>query len=159
MKLSEIINLVLAMSEQIINSGNIRAAVQADNWQQAVRSVGALLVANGSATQEYVEAMISAVNEFGPYMVITKKLAIAHAAPSDAVLKNDCALITLAKPVNFGCDNDPVYVVLSICCVDSDSHVLQLQKIAQLLSEDGKIDKLSAAKSAEQLAKLVTVQG
>ena len=60
--------------------------------------------------------MINAVEELGPYIVIIPHIAIAHARPSDNVLKNGISLITLKEPVEFGNkDNDPVYYIFFMC--------------------------------------------
>lgn len=135
----------------LIRRENLAANVPAAGWKEAIRAAGHLLEAAGSATREYTEAMVAAVEELGPYMVILPKFALAHAAPSDAVLRNDASLITLKDPVYFGSENDPVHVVLSICCTDRVSHRESIKRIALLIMQEGAVDRLASAASAEEI--------
>ncbi len=130
---------------------NILTKVKAESWSEAIRIVGGLLEANGSITPRYTEAMINAVNDMGPYMVILPHFALAHAAPSQEVLKDDTALITLEKPVLFGSPNDPVYVILAICAKDGKSHIDSLAQFATMLMQENMITRLMEARNAEEI--------
>ena len=140
----------------IIAKENMRAGVQAADWREAIRQAGGVLEAAGSITAEYTESMIKAVEDMGPYIVIMPGFAIAHAAPAPCVLKEDIALITLAEPVSFGSPNDPVKLMLCVACVDRESHVRALQAVAEVLCEDGIMDRLAAAASVEELESILT---
>ena len=139
----------------IIAKENMRAGVQAADWREAIRQAGGILEAAGSITSEYTESMIKAVEEMGPYIVIMPGFAIAHAAPAPSVLKEDIALITLAQPVSFGSPNDPVNLMLCVACVDRESHVRALQAVAEVLCEDGIMDRLAAAASVDELESIL----
>ena len=140
----------------IIAKENMRAGVQAADWREAIRQAGSVLEAAGSITAEYTESMIKAVEDMGPYIVIMPGFAIAHAAPAPCVLKEDIALITLAEPVSFGSPNDPVKLMLCVACVDRESHVRALQAVAEVLCEDGIMDRLAAAASVDELESILT---
>lgn len=84
--------------DDLIRKENIQVGVDVASWQDAVRSVGSLLLQAGSITNQYIEEMIQAVVELGPYMVLMPGFALAHAAPSAAVLRDDISLITLKTP-------------------------------------------------------------
>ena len=135
----------------IIAKENLRAGLKAADWREAVRLAGGVLEEAGSITNEYTESMIKAVEDLGPYIVIMPGFAIAHAAPSPAVHKEDLALITLAEPVSFGSPNDPVSLMLCVACVDRESHVRALSAVAEVLCGDGIMEKLAAATSADEL--------
>ncbi len=137
--------------ETIIRKENMRVKLPAEDWQEAVRQVGSVLKEAGSITDGYVNAMIEAVREFGPYIVIMPGFALAHAAPSAEVLQEDMALITLEKPVCFGSANDPVSVMLCVACVDQDSHIRALQKVALALGEEDIFGKMAAAGTVDEL--------
>ncbi len=130
---------------------NIQTKVKAGSWQEAIKIAGGLLEASGSATSKYTEAMIDAVNEMGPYMVILPHFALAHAAPSKEVMEDDFALITLEEPVLFGVPNDPVYIILALCAKDGKSHMDALAKIAKVLMEENTIQELIDAKSPQEI--------
>ena len=135
----------------IIAKENMRVAVKAADWREAIRQAGSVLECAGSITSEYTENMIKAVEEMGPYIVIMPGFAIAHAAPCDAVKKEDLAMITLAEPVSFGSPNDPVNLMLCVACIDRESHVRALQAVAEVLCEDGVMDRLANAASVEEM--------
>ena len=139
----------------MIAKENILAKAEAENWEAAIRIVGGLLEKAGSVTPKYTQSMIDAVKEMGPYMVILPNFALAHAAPSEAVLKDDTALITLKKPVDFGSQNDPVYVVLAICSQDGKSHMASLTKIAEMLMKENTLDELKQAASVEEILAII----
>ena len=142
--------------DDLIRKENMQIGVEAASWQDAVRGAGNLLLQAGSITAQYIEEMIQAVVELGPYMVLMPGFALAHAAPSAAVLRDDISLITLKAPVAFGnSENDPVKVVLCICCKDRESHRTTLQRVAMSVMEDGMIDNMAAAQSVDELRALL----
>ena len=138
----------------MLTKNNILARVEAEDWRKAIRIVGGLLESEGSITPNYTEAMINAVEEMGPYMVIMPKFALAHAAPSKEVLKDDAALITLREPVRFGSKNDPVFVILAICSKDGKSHLDSLASIASMLMQENMITKLIDAESVDEILEI-----
>ncbi len=102
----------------------VRLQIHAADWEAAVRTAGVLLVDAGYVSPNYIEAMINAVHEMGPYMVLAPGLALAHARPEDGVLKMGISLVTLAAPVNFGSEaNDPVALVIAFGGTDHKSHL------------------------------------
>ena len=136
----------------MIKKENIRAKVQADDWRDAIKKVGALLVEAKSVIPDYLDAMIKAIEDMGPYIVLMPGFALAHAAPSEAVLQNDAALITLKEGINFGSANDPVYVVFCVSCKDRESHRSMLKKIAKRFLDEGVLEEIMNAQSVDGIA-------
>ena len=139
----------------IIEKEKMRVGLHAKDWQEAITLAGSVLEEAGSITHEYTQSMIQAVKELGPYMVIMPGFAIAHAAPSPAVHKEDLALITLAESVSFGSPNDPVNLILCVACIDRESHVRALQNVAEVLCGDGVMEKLAQAQTVEEMASIL----
>lgn len=137
---------------------NILVHGVANTWQEAVQLAGSLLESAGSVSSQYTKEMIAAVEAFGPYMVILPGFALAHAAPSESVFRNDMSLVTLRSPVCFGSANDPVWVVLCICCTDRAAHLESLRQIAELLLEEGAVDRLAGAGSAGEIASMLNAR-
>lgn len=136
---------------EIIQRTHIKVNETVSSWEEAIYRAGDVLVKAGSITKDYIDKMISVVKEYGPYIVISPRLALAHAAPGEYVLRNDISLITLSSPVNFGSDNDPVSVILCMGCTDHSSHLNRLSKIAEVLSNERLIDDLIEAKTVEDI--------
>jgi len=123
------------MLADYIDANMIRLQVNAENWQDAVRQGGALLIEGGKCEPRYVDAMVDAVNEMGPYMVLAPGLALAHARPEDGVLELGLSIITLKTPVEFGSEaNDPVSLIISFGGVDKESHIGMLAALAKFLT-------------------------
>ncbi|TYB41977.1 PTS sugar transporter subunit IIA [Actinomadura chibensis] len=130
-------------------------AVAADDWREAVRAAAAALVAAGAAGEGYPEACVRVVEENGPYIVLTKGLALVHARPEEGGLAVGVGVTRLASPVEFGHpDNDPVDLLLAFCTPDPDVHVGTLSALARALS-GGLADRLRGASGERDLARVL----
>ncbi|CAM3942117.1 PTS sugar transporter subunit IIA [Nocardiopsis rhodophaea] len=135
----------------------ILTTVHVSDWRSAIRTSGELLVATGVSTDDYVHQMLKAVDEYGPYIVITPGLALAHARPSPAVLRTGLSWAGLAAPVTFGHpQNDPVHLVIGLAAVDHDAHSSALSRLARMLADRGRQEKLRSAATPEQVHTLIT---
>ena len=67
--------------EMLVEKNKIAAKIRADDWQDAIRKAGQLLIDSGDIKEGYIDHMIDSVRTLGPYMVIAKGFALAHAAP------------------------------------------------------------------------------
>ncbi|MDN3478272.1 PTS sugar transporter subunit IIA [Curtobacterium sp. APC 4022] len=130
----------------------------ASSWRDALRSVGDALVAAGSTTDAYTDAMIAMVEEHGAYIVISPGLAFAHARPGSSVLRDGLAVVTLAEPVVFGHPhNDPVSVVLGLAVAEVGTHLESIGAIANLFNDPTVTRRLAEATSADQIRSIVGV--
>lgn len=128
-------------------------AVRAGDWREAVRAAASALVDAGAAGEGYPAACVRVVEENGPYIVLTKGLALVHARPEDGGLAVGVGVTRLAAPVEFGHpDNDPVDLLLAFCTPDADAHVGTLSGLARALS-GGLADRLRAASGQDDMAR------
>lgn len=80
-----------------------------------------------SVPVNYLNAMVSLVHRYGPYIVLSKGVALAHAAPEDGMLAPGISLVRLRTPVSFGQNtNDPVSVVFACALVDNPVYTAAL---------------------------------
>ena len=134
----------------------IQLKIKVNNWQEAVRAGGQLLVQAGKCNLPYVEAMIQAMQDMGPYMVLAPGLALAHARPEDGANMVGLSLVTLATPVEFGSEaNDPVCVVISFCAPNYESHIGMLQSLAEFLINEDNQRLLKIAQTADEILSAV----
>ena len=92
------------------------------NWREAIISASRPLLDQGNITQNYVDAMINAVEKLGPYMVFIPSVAMVHASYKDGVRKNGISLLTLAHPIHFGDrTNVKVSIVFVMCSTSANS--------------------------------------
>ncbi|MBV2365635.1 PTS sugar transporter subunit IIA [Streptomonospora nanhaiensis] len=142
---------------QLLPVDAIVTGIQVDSWRSAIRAAGELLVATGTTTNDYIGQMQSAVDEYGPYIVIAPGLALAHARPSPAVLRTGLSWAGLAEPVEFGhSTNDPVRLVVGLAAVDHDGHSSALSRLARLLADPARLDRLVRATSAQEIHTTIT---
>ena len=141
--------------KELIRESLIDVNVEVEDWQEAIRAVGKLLVADGAVEERFVDAMIRVAKEFGPYIVVAPGIALPHARPEDGVIQASIAIIRLKTPVDFGNEeNDPVYLVVALAAVDQNQHIEGLKQLAMVLGNEEKIKAIKAAKTKEELVDL-----
>ena len=139
----------------MLSVSHIRTGVKVDTWKEAIKAAGQILVDARSCTTLYTDAMITSIEELGPYIVITPHVALAHARPSAQVNQADMSLVVLAEPVEFGSvANDPVKLVFAFCATDDKSHLQQLGELATSLNPQT-INQLSKANSTDEVIKIL----
>lgn len=139
------------MLEEVLNESGIRLNVPSANWEEAIEEVAKPLVRAQVIEPRYITAMIASLKEFGPYIVIGKHLALAHARPEDGVNKLGISVMTLAQPIVFGHEeNDPVKIIFCLAAVDSYSHLNIMKNLVALIHDEDKIQRLTEATSKSQ---------
>jgi PTS system ascorbate-specific IIA component len=140
----------------LLQADQIAANVRAPDWRAAVRAAGELLVRSGAVEARYVEAMLRAAQELGPYIVIAPGLALPHARPEDGVLRAGVSVIRLEPPLAFGsAENDPVRVVIALAAPDADQHVLALSQLMDALAAPEDMRRLLVAQTREEIARVL----
>ena len=101
-----------------------RLDAECQDWQACIWESGKLLVEKGDITEEYIKAVIDNVNEVGPYIVITKGVALPHATNKIGVIRTSMSFVRLKTPVNFGNkSNDPVKYIFMLATTDATPHL------------------------------------
>jgi len=142
--------------EDLLPIERITCDVTADNWEDAVREVGKLMVDTGVVENRYIDGMIATTRELGPYIVIAPGVAIPHSSPEDGVISTCLAFARLNPPVNFGNEaNDPVHILFALGALDHSQHVDALKEIAEILSDQTKFEKLLEAETVEAVTAIL----
>ncbi len=142
--------------KELLPIERIALNIQADDWEEAVRAVGKLMVDTGVVKDRYIEGMIATTKELGPYIVIAPGVAIPHSRPEDGVLSTCLAFAKLLPPVNFGNkENDPVHILFALGALDHSQHVDALKEIAEILSDQTKFEKLLEAETVEAVTAIL----
>lgn len=140
--------------DELITEKTIQLADEVENWQEAIRLASKPLLENGSIEQSYVDAMIQSIQETGPYVVITPKVAIPHARPEEGVNILSMSVLRLKKSVLFG-EDKPVHLVIVLAATDDESHLRALAQLTELLSLEENIDQLIQSKEKADVMKLI----
>ncbi|MCG8400799.1 MAG: PTS sugar transporter subunit IIA [Firmicutes bacterium] len=140
------------MLKDILDREAIQLQVKAADWEEAVEKAGAILVNQGKVKHVYIENMIQAIKDLGPYIVIMPGIAFAHARPDASVVETCMSMITLAHPVKSGSkQNDPVHVVFAFAARDGEEHLKALQDLAKFLSAEKNIRLLMNSNNIDEI--------
>ncbi len=133
----------------------VKFNVGAKSAIEAIQIAGDLLVQTGQVTPAYVNAMMKAFIEVGPYIVIAPGIAIPHARPEAGVYEQAISVIRLAEPLAFGHPtNDPVQLVCAIAGKDKDSHLLMLRQLSLVLGDPEKLKIIMHTSSKDEVVNL-----
>lgn len=142
------------MLNELCNASLIRLNIEADDWESAIRKALTPLVENRKVNENYIQEVINGVLELGPYIVITKHVALPHARPEAGALETAIGIATLKKPVKFGNkDNDPVKYLFSLSATDNISHLHALSELAELFEKPDFFALLDQAKNPQEIMK------
>ncbi|HEL1584547.1 TPA: transcription antiterminator [Streptococcus suis] len=126
------------------------------DWRESIKFVAQPLLSDSIITESYVDAMIRSVEEYGPYIVIGPKLALAHARPEDGAEKLGLSLAIFEKAVSFGEEEgQQVQVAFCLSAIDSFSHLEVMKSLVNLIREKGKIDLLASARDKETVKQIL----
>lgn len=141
---------------ELIQLDRISLNVEANNWKEAIVKSAESLLWSNMITPNYIHKMIDLVAKYGPYIVITPGIALAHAAPSDGVLSPGISLIRLKNPVEFGKDGfDPVRVVICCAIEDSPDYVNALMQLLNTLKNPMFIENVIKTKDKNKILELL----
>lgn len=141
----------------IIKPEHIQVKVPAEDWQDVVWKSSQLLVDSGTIDQRYIQAMLDALAQHGPYMVVFPGVVLLHASPVRGVNRLGLSLVTLDQPVKFGHpDHDPVQIAIVLAAEDAYSHVNALMELIEDLRDKTLIKALLDAEHPREIIQAFT---
>lgn len=144
------------MLEDVLKDSNILLNEQVTTWEDSIRRVSEPLIKEKIIEPRYVTAMIDSVKEYGPYIVIGKYIALAHARPEDGVNSLGISVATIKDPIAFGNEeNDPVKIIFCLAAVDSYSHLNIMKSLIELINDEEKVDRLSGETDIERFKEIL----
>lgn len=130
----------------------IQLKVEVSDWEDAIRQSAQPLLTHGKITPTYVEEIIKIARTTGPYIVITKHVALPHAPVAAGALEQAMGITTLKSPVVSGnTANDPVKYLFCMSAKDSDSHLQAMSELVTLLSTDEFYDLLDICEDPQEI--------
>lgn len=122
------------------------------NWQEAIMAAGELLLWKKAITVNYLQQMINLVITYGPYIVITPGIALAHAKSEDGALENEVSIIRLKQPVHFGkTEFDPVQVVLACSIKDTEENTNALLQLMRIIMKPQFLSMIQQASDPQEI--------
>ncbi len=142
----------MGLKQSLIDNNSIKLQAKASNWCEAIKIGTDMLIASGAIQPSYHDAIISSVEELGPYICIAPNLALPHARPENGVIRTAFALVTLEEPIYFEGEDEPVDVLITLAGSSSDEHMEGLMEVTQVLDDEDSetgvdLDKLRRCRS------------
>ena len=145
-----------ASLEDLISPSRILPDVEALSWEEAIIAAGEPLLWQGCISVNYLNTMVSLVHRYGPYIVLAKGVALAHAAPEDGMLQPGISLARLVKPVPFGHrDNDPIQAVFACAMPDKPAYTAALLALMRKIRRPAFLEALLTASGPEELMEVI----
>ena len=136
----------------ILTLSQIKVPGTAVSKDDAIREAGALLVGSGAVTPAYVDAMFEREKSVSTYM--GNYLAIPHGTneAKDTIQRSALSVVRYDQPIDW--DGNEVRFAVGVAGVNN-GHLEILNKIAIVFSDMDEVDKLIAARSAEEMYDLL----
>lgn len=139
---------------ELLDSNCISLNVEADCWQDAIRTAGNLLKDYGYVKESYVDSMIDNVNKYGNYILIADDVAMPHAKAAEGAVKTGFSLVTLKNAVYLGDKKDsPVDVIIAMSAVDKQKHVHALHELIDIVEDKNTIERI------KNVSEIIELQG
>lgn len=136
----------------MLSEDTILLNVEADDWETAIRLAYEPMVKNKIITKNYVESTIRSVQLHGPYIVITKHVALPHTKSIQGALKLGIGIAVLKEPIAFGSrENDPVKYIFSLSALDNERHLSAMATLIEFFNNKEFFKMLDNAKSAREV--------
>jgi PTS system mannitol-specific IIA component len=137
----------------VLTLSQIKVPGTARNKDDAIREAGEILVEAGAVSPAYIDSMFEREKSVSTYM--GNYLAIPHGTneSKETIKRSALSVIKYDSPIDWG--GNEVRFALGIAGYEG-GHMDILSRIAILFSDTDEVDKLVAAKSADELYELLS---
>lgn len=104
-------------------------------WDEAIRLASVPLLKTNIITENYINEMIGLVRDYGPYIVIKNRIAIAHVKTEAGANALGTALLINKKNIQFE-DDLNIHYLFVISSSNPKEHLQILKDISMLASDD-----------------------
>ncbi len=140
----------------LLSHTRVMLGAQAQDWQEAVRISGGLLLQGGIAEERATQSMIESIQINGPYVVIYPGIALPHVDTTGGARQAGASFVRLSRPVHFNHkENDPVQFVIAFSVIDSASIGRALYNLTKMLSAEHFLPRLMQAQDAAELLEVI----
>ncbi|WP_051359383.1 BglG family transcription antiterminator [Paucisalibacillus globulus] len=124
-----------------------------DNWEKAIEVAAKPLLEQGYIESSYVDRMIHAVHEKGPYIVIADRFALPHGSPDDGVHKTGLSMLKLEEPVDML--GKEVNIIVVLASIDNERHLKAISQLTKLFTDKTNQDTVMQTKEKRKIMKLI----
>jgi ascorbate PTS system EIIA or EIIAB component len=145
------------MLKDLVNNKHTAYYQSFPDWESAIQAGCEVLLADNTITQDYVDAIIKCIKEYGPYIVIAPMIAMPHSTEG-AVGVNDTKIsfMKVEQPVRFQVDNPETDARLffTIASVDHEKHLQNIMNLSEMLMNEQVVEALLQATCDEDLIRI-----
>lgn len=141
----------LALTNMITES-IIQLQVEANDWEDAIRKAGKPMIEHLYVKPAYIEEIIRIMHQEGPFVVITKHVALPHTKPSSGALRCGLGLTVLKEGITFGSqEHDPIKYIFTLSAVDNESHLTAMSQLLELFNEPSFFTMMDEAETPQEV--------
>jgi Transcriptional antiterminator len=141
----------------MLKNEHILLDLETNDWIQAIRASGELLLQTGHLKSQYIDKMIQLVQENGPYIVFAPGFAVAHAGPQDGAYRLGISLVRLKDFIQFEPGGIKVKFIVCLSIPDKASHAFLMFQMYKCLINREIFDFLSKAISVEEIRSIIRI--
>lgn len=132
----------------------VQVGVSCARWHEAIRLAARPLLRYGLIDKNYVDQMIAAVENYGPYMVLTPGVAYVHAGVDDGIKRNCTSILVLDEPMDFGPSGESKQIRAVVVLGIRDKEQSDLLNLASIFEREESIRVLERSTDAEPILAL-----
>lgn len=135
--------------KELISERHIQIMEKVKDWKESIKIASQPLLEDDYIKSDYITAMISNIEKFGFYIVITDKVALPHSRPENGALKTGLSMLKLNKSVMYG--DEEVYLILVLSVKDEKEHIDLLMRISQVFEDESIVKNLLELNNKEEI--------
>lgn len=139
----------------LLPSDHIELDVECEDWRDGIRKASRLLLEAGYIEERYVDAMISNIEENGPYIILSPGFAVPHEGVEMGTIKVGMSLIRLKTPVLFEEEEEPVDFICVLSAVDHKTHLKAFFHLVNMLKTPDFKTELRACRTSQEAASVI----
>jgi len=143
-----------------LTTDTILFADNVDGWRDAIDQVSAPLLASGSITSAYVDAMTASIAAGGVYIDLGYGIALAHSRPENGVVRTGLSSLRVNPAVLLNDDpKHPIDLFFCLAATDQQNHLKTMMELAKLLSDAELRTRLLAATTPAETSTVIEENG
>lgn len=141
--------------KDVLKKENISIIDENISWKDAIYLITKPLIEQGYVESRYPEEIIKNTNEFGPYYVLVEDVAFVHTRPDQGVIDNQIAVLVNHTSVDFKKNDKTAKLFITLAAAGSEEHLEIMAALADLLSDESKINQIINTNSIEEIYQLL----
>lgn len=142
--------------KNLLTIGHIRRLSEEIDWKQGIRLAGDILKNEGYIDDSHINEAIGNVLKYGPYIVISDGIALAHAKGENEVYSDGLSLVISKKGIPFGeNERENVHMLFYFCTKGEDDYVGLFNQIIDLGRNKLKLEKILNSKNSCEVYSLL----